>query len=81
MTLVLADNTHLLTEGCVWVHFLLITNSIICIYSMNIIKVYNIPEGVVEGSVDIGEYWIVEEFTSSFPVVEIRSPLPVRNQQ
>ena len=32
----------------------------------------NLPEGVVEDSVDIGECWIVEEFTGLFPVVEIR---------
>ena len=32
----------------------------------------NLPEGVVEGSVDIGECGIVEECTGSFPVDEIR---------
>ena len=32
-------------------------------------------EGVVEGSVDIGDHecWIVEMFTGSFPVDEIRT--------
>ena len=31
-------------------------------------KGIQLPEGVVEGSVDIGKCWIVEEFTGSFPV-------------
>ena len=30
-------------------------------------KGIQLPEGVVEGSVDIGECGIVEEFTGSFP--------------
>ena len=48
---------------------LLLIKSIMCVYSMNTIKVLcNLPEGVVEGSVDIGECWIVEEFTGLFHV-------------
>ena len=42
-------------------------------YTSNVQLGYSyLPEGVVEGSVDIGECWIVEEFTGSFPVDEIR---------
>ena len=70
MTLASAENTHLLTEECVWVHFLLLTNSIMCVYSMNTIKVYNLPEGVIESSVDFTfmSVGLVEECTGSFPV-------------
>ena len=65
MTLVLADDTHLVTEGCVWVHCL--QEIITCITIQNTATtLYNLPAvaGVgiadcelveVEGSVPVGE--------------------------
>ena len=64
MTLALADNTHLLTEGCVWVHSL--QEIITCItIQYTATTLYNLPAVTVvgmkleEGSVPVGEIRII----------------------